>query len=65
VSPPFEARIALVPARTVSGYAWTSGRGPPLALTSGTILRAAIAVREDSPLALILPELQRGFGLLP
>jgi HlyD family secretion protein len=62
-TPPFEARIELVQAETPSGYAWSSGRGPELELTSGTTLRAEIAVREDAPVDLILPALRRSFGL--
>jgi HlyD family secretion protein len=61
-TPPFEARIELLPAPTATGYAWSSGPGPALSLTSGTTLRAEIAVRHDAPLALILPALRRGLG---
>jgi HlyD family secretion protein len=57
--PPFEARIALFAATTPTGYAWSSGEGPALELTSGTTLRAGIAVRQDNPLGLILPALRR------
>jgi HlyD family secretion protein len=62
-TPPFEARIDLIPASTSSGYAWSSGQGPPLELTSGTTLRARIAVQHDAPLDLILPYLRRQMGL--
>lgn len=62
-TPPFEARIALEPAATVSHYAWSSGLGPPLELTSGTTLRARIAVAHDAPVDLILPYLRRQLGL--
>jgi HlyD family secretion protein len=58
-TPPFEARIELVSAKTPSGYAWSSGKGPPLELTSGTTLRADIAVQRNTPLGLILPQLRR------
>jgi HlyD family secretion protein len=61
-TPPFEARIELGRAETPSGYAWTSGTGPELALTSGTTLRAEIAVRQDAPIDLILPALRRALG---
>jgi len=61
-TPPYEVRIALARAPTPSGYAWSSGQGPPITLTSGTTLRAAIATRSDRPLALMLPALERAFG---
>ncbi len=62
-TPPFEARIDLQPAETPSGYTWSSGPGPALDLTSGTTLRARIAVQEDAPIDLILPFLRRTLGL--
>jgi len=61
-TPPFEARIELVSAPTDSGYAWSSGPGPIIDLTSGTTLRAEIAVVRETPLSLILPLLRRGLG---
>ncbi len=60
---PFEARIDLVPADTPSGYGWTSGDGPPIDLTSGTTVEAAVAVREQRPISLILPFLRRAIGV--
>jgi HlyD family secretion protein len=61
-SPPFEARVDLQAAATTSGYAWSSGDGPPMALTSGSTLRAAILVQQDVPVDLILPGLRRAWG---
>jgi HlyD family secretion protein len=62
-SAPYEARIDLQQANTPSGYAWNSGTGPTLDLSSGTTLSAAIAVREEPPINLILPSLRRATGL--
>ncbi len=59
---PYETRIDLTPAATATGYAWTSGAGPLLELTSGTTLRAWITVREEAPFNLILPFAQRLAG---
>lgn len=60
---PFEARVDLVPADGPSGYAWSSGTGPDITLTSGTTVEAALTVREQRPIALILPFLRRSVGL--
>lgn len=59
---PYEARIDLLVADTASGYAWSSGRGPDLELTSGTTLEVAIAIKEQAPLSLILPLLRKAVG---
>ena len=32
----------------VSGYRWSSGTGPPIRLTTGTLARAEITTRESS-----------------
>ena len=62
-SAPYEARIDLQQADTPSGYAWSSGTGPTLDLSSGTTLSAAIAVREEPPINLVLPSLRQATGL--
>lgn len=60
---PFEARLDLMVAATPSGYGWSSGRGPDIDLTSGTTVDATIAVREQAPIALILPFFRRVVGV--
>lgn len=60
---PFEARLDLAVAHTPSGYAWSSGQGPDIDLTSGTTVEASIAVREQAPIALILPFFRRVVGV--
>jgi HlyD family secretion protein len=62
-SAPYEARIDLQQADTPSGYAWSSGTGPTLDLSSGTTLSAAIEVREEPPINLVLPSVRRAAGL--
>ncbi len=62
---PYETRIDLRPAATSTGYAWTSGEGPLVDLTSGTTVRAWITVREEAPFNLILPYAQRVAASLP
>lgn len=61
---PYEARINLIPAHTPTGYAWTSGTGPAIDLTSGTTLKAEIVVREDAPINLIVPFIENRLGLI-
>ena len=61
--PPYQARIDLRPAATPSGYAWSSGSGPNLDLTSGTTVDAEITVRENPPINLIVPFMLRTAGL--
>jgi HlyD family secretion protein len=48
--------------KTVSGYRWAVGNGPPLRLTSGTLTRAEITTREQRPLDLVAPMLKRLTG---
>ncbi len=52
--------IALVPdPSTASGYRWSSGRGPPQQISSGTLARAEITIRERRPIDLIIPLVKR------
>jgi HlyD family secretion protein len=46
-----------------SGYRWTSGPGPPVRLTTGTLVRADITVREQRPIDLVLPLARRLSGI--
>jgi HlyD family secretion protein len=41
--------------RTVSGFAWSSRKGPPLKLSSGTICTTEIVTREQRPISLMFP----------
>jgi HlyD family secretion protein len=49
--------------RAVSGYRWSSGSGPPLRLSTGTLARAEITTREQRPMELIVPILRRLSGI--
>ncbi len=54
--PPLEVRLALIPdSNTISGYAWSSVAGPPLAIHSGTLGEAAITVSERRLIELLIP----------
>ncbi|MFZ2957027.1 MAG: NHLP bacteriocin system secretion protein [Candidatus Ozemobacteraceae bacterium] len=45
------------------GYQWSSGKGPVLTLTSGTLCNTAIVVREQPPITLVIPTLKEYTGL--
>ena len=55
---PYELAVELQPAKTPTGYAWTSGSGPDTNLTSDTPVKVFITVRTDPPILLILPFLK-------
>lgn len=61
---PYEAVIQLErDAQAASGYRWSSGSGPPTALTTGTLARAEITTREQPPLDLVVPLMKRLSGI--
>jgi HlyD family secretion protein len=45
-----------------SGYRWSSGRGPDLRLTAGTLAHAEIITRERRPIELLVPFARRVTG---
>ena len=60
---PYEVRIELQPdVATISGYHWSSGGGPPLRLSAGTLARAEVTVSEQPPINLVVPILRRLSG---
>ncbi len=53
---PLEITAELIPdPRTVSGYRWSSPKGPPLHILGGTLCGAGITVSEQSPISLVIP----------
>ncbi len=40
---------------TVSGYAWTSGKGPPMKIERNTLCSVEIVTRRQKPITLVLP----------
>ena len=61
---PYAARAALVSdAAAPSGYKWSTGNGPPIKLSSGTIATAEVTVRKQSPISLVLPILRERTGI--
>ena len=61
---PYAAKIQLESdASTVSGYRWSSGKGPPVRLSSGTLTRAEVTTREQAPIGLVVPLVRRLSGI--
>jgi len=54
---PIAVRAVLIPARSPSGYRWSSGKGPDLVLTSGTRCTASVTTRRQRPISLVFPAL--------
>lgn len=50
-------------AQTESGYRWSSSKGPPVKIFSGTLCFSAIVVERRRPIALVIPLLRKTFGL--
>jgi HlyD family secretion protein len=48
---------------TATGYRWAGGAGPPVPLTSGTLVEAAVTVRRQAPIGFAIPLLRRELGL--
>jgi HlyD family secretion protein len=46
-----------------TGYQWSVGHGPPIHLTTGTLVRAEITTRTRRPIDLVLPNIKRLTGL--
>ena len=54
-----EVRVSLVPdATTESGYRWSTEHGPPIQLSSGTIVYSAITTQTMRPIGMVIPQLQ-------
>lgn len=53
--PVFQVEIALTPADTPSGYAWTSGQGPAEPLSAGTLVNSTVLVSSQTPITLLFP----------
>lgn len=62
-APPTEIRAALIPAKNLSGYRWTSPAGPPVTVTSGTLCSAEIVVSEQRPIELVIPAFKKTVGI--
>jgi HlyD family secretion protein len=53
---PIKAVATLIPNKnTITGYQWSSRNGPPIKLDRGTICFVTVTVREQAPIALVIP----------
>ncbi len=64
LGPVTELRVRLKPnPGTPSGYQWSTPRGAPIHISSGTICDVRIVTRRRSPITLLLPSLKYRLGL--
>ena len=60
---PIEVVADLVPdAATPSGYRWSSSKGPPTQVRSGTMAVASVVVERRRPISYVLPVVRRSLG---
>ena len=54
-----EVRVSLIPdENTYSGYFWTTKEGPPIRLSSGTLVDATITVESHRPIGMVIDQLK-------
>jgi HlyD family secretion protein len=62
--PVTELQLALAPdATNYSGFRWSSGKGPPIKLSSGTMCTGQVVIREQRPFTLLFPYVKEKLGL--
>jgi HlyD family secretion protein len=62
--PVTEVHLTLAPdPGTYSGFKWSSGKGPAIKLSSGTICTALVVTRQQPPVTLLLPYLKEKLGV--
>ncbi len=61
--PPLLVRIDLEQDRASGRLSWSTGQDPDIEITAGTPAEAAVVVKEQPPIALVLPALRRWSGL--
>ena len=62
---PIEIKVRLIPdIKTVSGYKWSSSKGPAETLETGILCSGAVTVSEQRPIALVIPLIKKkAFGI--
>lgn len=59
---PFQIDVSLTPdPGTESGFRWSSPKGPPVRISSGTVCSSKITVEEQPPINLVIPMLKKTF----
>ncbi|HEX4961036.1 MAG TPA: NHLP bacteriocin system secretion protein [Thermoanaerobaculia bacterium] len=62
--PPIQINVALRrDVKTPTGYRWSSSRGPSLKISSGTLAAGDVVVKQDRPIALVIPTLREKLGI--
>ena len=62
--PLIQVNIALErDAKTPTGYRWSSSTGPVVDISSGTLARGDVVVREERPIRLLLPTVREKLGV--
>ena len=55
-SAPIEIHADMIPSsRTYSGYKWSSPKGPPIKINTGTICFASVTVKKKAPIEMVIP----------
>lgn len=61
---PIEIQASLIPdPLTPSGFKWSSSKGPPMKVFSGTICTASVQVETKKPIAYVLPIMKKAVGM--
>lgn len=54
-----EVRVEPIPdPRTVSGFKWSTGEGPPVEIDSGTLMAASVIVKQQKPITSVIPQIK-------
>lgn len=60
---PFEVVATLLPDKnTPSGYKWSSSKGPPSPVYSGTLANGSVVVENKTPISYVLPIVKKAIG---
>lgn len=61
---PYAARVRLFrDAASPNGYQWSTGKGPPIAISAGTTATGEVTVHSQAPITLVLPLLREKTGI--
>jgi len=60
---PFAVIVKLIADDTVSGFRWSSKKGPPVQIDIGTFCDVKIIVRQDRPISLVIPFFKKCVGI--
>ncbi len=62
-SPVTELRVSLTPdPKTVSGFKWSSSKGPTMSISSGSVCAVEVVTRKQHPIELLFPYIKKTLG---